>query len=102
MGLGVVGEAIRTFDLPKYFGHIYRISHFTSRIEVSSLFLLKFICLDIMLYITRFKILQSKRNFTGVCSVWFSDCISASMLYADLSDFTLLLLSSQLDLFNPI
>ena len=48
--LGVIGGAIRTFDLPKYLGHIYRISHFTSRIEVSSLFLLKFICLDIMLY----------------------------------------------------
>ena len=50
MGLGVVGEAIRTFDLPKYLGHVYRSFHFTSRIKVSSLFLLKFICLDIMLY----------------------------------------------------
>ena len=102
MGLGVVGEAIRTFDLPKYLGHVY------TEFFILLLGLKSQVCfcsnLSVLTscYITRFKILQSKRNFTGVCSVWFSDCISASMLYADLSDFTLLLLSSQLDLFNPI
>ena len=100
--LGVVGEAIRTFDLPKYLGHVY------TEFFILLLGLKSQVCfcsnLSVLTscYITRFKILQSKRNFTGVCSVWFSDCISASMLYADLSDFTLLLLSSQLDLFNPI
>ena len=102
IGLGVVGEAIRTFDLPKYLGHKYFIFLFTSRIEVSKVCFCSNLSVLTSCYITWFKILQSKRNFTGVCSVWFSDCISASMLYADLSDFTLLLLSSQLDLFNPI
>ena len=102
IGLGVVGEAIRTFDLPKYLGHKYFIFLFTSRIEVSKVCFCSNLSFLTSCYKTWFKILQSKRNFKGVCSVWFSDCISASMLYADLSDFTLLLLSSQLDLFNPI